>query len=316
MKLKVSLILGACAAIVGVALPTASLGSSLPTVSVLTTFPAGEVCCGITATNTGAVYVSVTGGSAGSGQIRTVQPNGQQHALLSTPPPVTGGYGPTALAFNPQHRLFMNDANFPVGTGSVYQLGGSDTWTPVPGTGQIGLPDGLTFDSAGNLYVTDNVPGNSKVWRVTPGGTAQVWSDDPLIQGGANSIQIFGNAAYVSVTLSGTMVKIPIEADGSAGAATVIASDPSIAPVDDGAYDPVTGNVYLTSLLGNQFVQITPSGASTVIADGQTDGLYTPTNLAFVQVDGHAFLYVVGTALQAYGAPADATGEILKVTLR
>jgi glucose/arabinose dehydrogenase len=198
----------------------------------------------------------------------------------------------------------------------VYRLGLNGQWTLVPGTNQIGLTDGMAFAPNGDLYIADDVPGDSHIWRVTPGGSAQIWSSDPLIQGGANSIEVVGNDLYISVTDYGTMVKMPINPDGTAGSTTVVASDPSVAPVDDGVYDPVTGNTYLSGLLANEFVQITPSGATTVIANGPLNGLYTPTNLDFVQFGRHAVIYVAGSDLQSFGAPPNSVSELLKVTLR
>ena len=293
-------------------------GQSTLQVSIFTTFPSGEVCCGISddSFRYGLLFATVTGDSAGAGKVIAIAPDGTQFPLIPTPISAMGSYGPTSLALNPQGRLFVQVDNYPVSTGSDYELGLNGQWATVPGTNQIGLPDDMVFDQHGDLYVTDDVPGNSHVWRVTPGGAAQIWSSSPQIQGGANSVEVIGDAAYVSVTESGTMVRIPIEPDGSAGPAAIIASDPTIAPVDDGVYDPVTGDVYLTSLLGNEFVQITPSGATSVLANGPLNGLYTPTNLDLVQSGRHAVIYVSGTALQSLGAPSNAVSEILKVTLR
>jgi hypothetical protein len=53
-----------------------------------------------------------------------------------------------------------------------------------------------------------------------------------------------------------------------------------------------------------------------VIANAAQNGLYTPTNLDFVQSGRHAVIYVSGSALQSFGAPANSVSEILKVTLR
>jgi sugar lactone lactonase YvrE len=78
--------------------------------------------------------------------------------------------------------------------------------------------DGMTFDAAGNLYVTDAHEG--MIWKVGPaGGAGTIWVKNPLLKPtrpppaiGANGLA-FNNAQtalFVANTANDTIVKIPV----------------------------------------------------------------------------------------------------------
>jgi sugar lactone lactonase YvrE len=78
--------------------------------------------------------------------------------------------------------------------------------------------DGMTFDPAGNLYVSDAHQGI--IWKVGPdGGEASAWVNSPLLKPtrippgiGANGLAFNRNktALFVANTASDTIVKIPV----------------------------------------------------------------------------------------------------------
>ena len=85
-------------------------------------------------------------------------------------------------------------------------------------TGEHPGLDGMTFDGAGNVYVTDAHQGI--IWKVGPdGGEASAWVSSPLLKPtripptiGANGLA-FNNkktALFVANTASDTIVKIPV----------------------------------------------------------------------------------------------------------
>src|SRR5207253_9347306 len=88
----------------------------------------------------------------------------------------------------------------------------------------------LTFDTQGNVYVSDSF--NGVIWKTGPnGGTPTQWSHDPLLgpgQGltppfGANGVE-FNNAGtimFVANTATHQIIQIPVNADGSAGRASI-----------------------------------------------------------------------------------------------
>jgi sugar lactone lactonase YvrE len=96
------------------------------------------------------------------------------------------------------------------------KTGASSVFMTVTGTNP-GL-DGLTFDAAGNLYVTDAHEG--MIWKVgKDGGAGTVWVKSPLLKPtrspppiGANGLA-FNNkqtALFVANTAQDTIVKIPV----------------------------------------------------------------------------------------------------------
>ncbi len=93
------------------------------------------------------------------------------------------------------------------------------------------FPNGIAFDSAGNLYIADSNLG--VIWRLAPGASqATRWSECPLLAPtgasfmnfplpGANGIKVRHRRVYVSNTSTDTIVNIPIRPDGQAGRGTV-----------------------------------------------------------------------------------------------
>jgi DNA-binding beta-propeller fold protein YncE len=85
-------------------------------------------------------------------------------------------------------------------------------------TGENAGLDGLTFDDAGNLYVTDAHEG--LIWKVdSDGGVGTVWVTSPLLKPtrppppiGANGLAFNNNqsALFVPNTANDTIVKIPV----------------------------------------------------------------------------------------------------------
>jgi sugar lactone lactonase YvrE len=82
----------------------------------------------------------------------------------------------------------------------------------------------MTVDSKGNLYATDSF---GKIFRLPKGGSAlSVWSSDALLAPssesgfGADGIAFDGQGnLYVNTYSDGRLLRLPINADGSAGAA-------------------------------------------------------------------------------------------------
>jgi sugar lactone lactonase YvrE len=121
------------------------------------------------------------------------------------------------VAFHPQTgKLLVVD----YGAGKVLSIdpktGASSVFMTVTGK-HPGL-DGMTFDAAGNLYVTDAHQGI--IWKVGPGGgEASAWVSSPLFKPtripptiGANGLA-FNNkktALFVANTANDTIVKIPV----------------------------------------------------------------------------------------------------------
>jgi hypothetical protein len=95
----------------------------------------------------------------------------------------------------------------------------------------------MTFDAAGNLYSTDSFSGT--VMRLPAGGSAlETWFTDPALapasQGafGLDGIVAATGALYLGKLDTGGLYRVPINADGSAGAATSITVTPALVAPD------------------------------------------------------------------------------------
>lgn len=171
-------------------------------------------------------------------------------------------------------------------------------------TGNAG-PNGLAFDRAGNLYVSDSNQGI--IWKTdAQGGAATAWITDPLLTTtgtppfGANGLHFnnAGDTLFVANTGNDTVVKIPVNADGSPGKPEVFANSINGA---DGLTIDRDDNIWVVANQADEIVVLDPTGK--VIAklgdfngvgeDGAPRGLLFPASLDF----GGQFLFVTNLAL-------------------
>ncbi|MCX6575467.1 MAG: hypothetical protein NTV82_03625 [Candidatus Aminicenantes bacterium] len=157
----------------------------------------------------------------------------------------------------------------------------------LPGSNQIFFANGLAFDERGTLYVTESVSltiftpqgkpaGPGSIWRIPRGGEAKLWMRDELLRGtgalgqpvwiGANGIAYYHGNLYVTNTEKGTVMRIPVQKDGSAGVPEVwttlqevfespLAGFP-IPVMGDGIALDVHGNLYVAVLTRSAVVRI------------------------------------------------------------
>src|SRR5580692_5980928 len=150
-----------------------------------------------------------------------------------------------------------------------------------------GIPNGMALDDRhGLLYVADSLL--RVIWRVSiADGTVSAWASGPQLAPnynspevvGANGLKLHGGAVWVSNTQLGTLLRIPIRADGSAGPIDTIAS--GLAGIDDFAF---TGPGQSASVLAaiNAFstvVLIRPDGSEQTVLTA-ADGLSNPSSVA------------------------------------
>jgi streptogramin lyase len=97
--------------------------------------------------------------------------------------------------------------------------------------GGTGTCNDMAIDGAGNLYATDT--SGARVVRLKAGaGAMDQWAADPLLAS-ADGIVVMGDGnVYVNTFASGTLVKIPIGADGSAAQPTKLELSRPIARPD------------------------------------------------------------------------------------
>lgn len=218
------------------------------------------------------------------------------------------------LAFHPITRALLI---IDFGAGDVLKVdpvtGASSVFMTV--TGSSGL-NALTFDRAGNVYVSDSFQGI--IWKTGPaGGAATAWASDPLLTTtgvppfGANGIEFnkAQNTLFVANTGNDTIVSIPV-ANGLAGKAQVLTNSINGA---DGIVLDRHDNIWVVANQADEIVVIDPTGKAIaklgdfdgIDKDGVPQGLLFPASPAFSR-DGK-FLYVSNLSLDlrlAVGAQA------------
>jgi sugar lactone lactonase YvrE len=167
------------------------------------------------------------GALTGNAALFVISPNGKllrQVAIAGSSPHMLG------LGFNPVNG-FLLILDF--GAGKVLHVdpvsGASSVFMTLSPPPTNGL-NALTFDKLGNVYVSDSFAG--VIWKTGPnGGTPTPWSTDPLLVPGtgltppfgANGIE-FNNAGtlmYVANTAFHQIIQIPVNSNGTAGAASI-----------------------------------------------------------------------------------------------
>jgi sugar lactone lactonase YvrE len=260
---------------------------------------------GITADRAGNIYATTFGVArplTENGRLVVFAPDG--HLLRNVP--VSGSSRLLlGLAFHPQTGdLLVLD----FGAGNVLRTnpvtGASTIFFTPPATG-TGL-NALTFDDAGNVYVSDSFLGT--IWRSDSSGhNVTPWITDPLLMTmgfppfGANGLE-FNNAKtalFVANTGNDTIVKIPFDsATQTHGVPMTFTNSINGA---DGLMIDRRDNIWVCANQADEIVIVDPRGK--VIAklgdfdgvdeDGRVVGLLFPASLVF----SGEFLYVTNLAL-------------------
>ena len=291
---------------VAAVLPVAVAGAAVSTTVVVDLDPAlGELPEGVAVDKRGDVFFSVSP----LGQVRKVDRDGSVSLLAQIVPPGAGN-GVVGLAVDAPGNVYVAAATGDPATSGAYKIARDGSFARLPGTGAIAFPNGIALDKNGNVYVTDTVRGS--VWRVPAGGgPATEWFASPLLLGdgsfnfgfplGANGIAYRQNELVVGNTEKARLVRIPINPDGSAGAATVLAEDPALLAVDGITFD-VHGNAWACVIAQSTIVKVSPTGAITTIATA-ANGLDWASSLAFGK---NTDLWVVNFAIGPSGGPGPA----------
>lgn len=210
--------------------------------------------------------------------------------------------------------------------------------TIIPGKSP-GL-NALTIDKAGNVYVSDSFQG--AIWKTGPrGGTPTAWyaptnagQNDLLLPDantgevlippfGANGIEFNneGTALFAMNTAYHSIVKIPVNGDGSAGAGVTFTTGLN-AP--DGLAVDASDNLWVAANQGDEIVVVDPDG--TVIAkkgdfngiapDGSIRGLLFPASLAFSADKKRLYVTNLALYLPFAGVPSIAVDSGLTLQVK
>jgi sugar lactone lactonase YvrE len=241
--------------------------------------------------HSGDVYVTgfnPTG--AGAGQIYVFDDDGRFRRTITVSPSSSALLG---LDFHPTtHALLVVD----IGAGNVLDVDPRSGAAVVfmPATADDGL-NALTFDRAGNVYVSASFTG--RVYRTGPaGGPPTVWAEDPPPPApqtlkpsgfppfGANGLQFNRDqsALFVANTANDTIVRIPNKG-GVAGAPAVFTNSVNGA---DGLFVDKHDNVWVCANQSDEIVVVDKTGKAISklgdfdgLKDGKPVGLLFPASL-------------------------------------
>lgn len=145
--------------------------------------------------------------------------------------------------------------------------GATSVFTTIPGGPGAG-PNVLTFDSLGNVYISDSFQGI--VWVTDQhgsGGVPSVWLQDPLLTTsgvppfGANGIALNNDetAMFVANTGNDSVIKVPVNPDGTAGIPEVFVNSVNGA---DGLVIDEEDNLWIAANQSDEIVVVDPTGRS------------------------------------------------------
>jgi sugar lactone lactonase YvrE len=247
--------------------------------------------------NDGTVYVSLSFAS----QIRRISANGQQTSLAI---PTSGGIT-TGLAIDRRHgALYVGVRSADPAAAGIWRIPTARfshpmRIAPLPAKS---FANGITFDSAGNLYIADSDLG--RIWRLAQGSSrATLWAQSHLLAPtgasyknfplpGANGIKLRAHVLYVTNTATSSVLAIPIRHDGRAGKITVRFHG---IQGDDFAF-AANGDMYITENPLSKLLRVTPTGRVFTVATAG-DGLQNPSAVAFDPRPGHrTHLFITNSA--------------------
>lgn len=306
--------------------PLAPLGAAGFPLGLLATFDAGELPEGIAVSKAGDLYVgiSTTGviyrlrpGQPGSGDI--------ERSVVATP-----GAGLLGLAVDARGNIYAAVASFDPATHGVWRIDADGAADRLAGSAAIFFPNALAFDDRGSLYVTSSSgpPAgvdtwvDGQIWRVPPGGPAELWLQHPLLTGtgspltappfplGANGIAYRAGELFVANTEKGLLAVVPIEG-GNPGMPTVLADGFSFL---DGLALDVHGNIYLLEIGLTRLIRVSADGDHVESLAGPFDGVHFATSLAFGTGRGdRQSVFLANAAFPQLPHPAPVGPSVLKV---
>ena len=254
---------------------------------------------GITADAAGNIYVTTFDPGATVGRLIVFRPSGRllRDVVVQNASPFLLG-----LAFHPTTgALLVID----FGQGKVLAVdpvtGSNTVFTSVAPPPAAGL-NALTFDHAGNVYVSDSFGGI--VWKTGPaGGPASMFAASPLLQPngvppfGANGLAFnrAGTTLFVANTANDTVVQIPVS--NPAGASVFVHSINGA----DGLIVDDEDNLWVAANQADEIVVVDPTGRA-IAKLGDFEGLDprgAPIGLLFPAspVFSRGFVYVTNLSL-------------------
>ena len=191
----------------------------------------------------------------------------------------------------------------PAGDISAYASGNAEQ--------KFRVPNYPVFDDVGNLFVSDSGDfgqSNGLIWRVRPGGQAEIW--DRSASGFPNGMCLSadGRALYVVESSPPLISRIEIKGDGIAGGREVVVRLPRQVP--DGVALDQNGDLYISLYNPNIIYRHTVGGELiTLYDDWEQLKLVAPTNIAFGGPDLSTLIVASLCGWSIHTAPMPVPGQ-------
>jgi sugar lactone lactonase YvrE len=221
--------------------------------------------------------------------------------------------------FEPSQGLFVVDiADFGATASGRLLRVDPDTGAATTLADGFLAPNAIAQNRQRTLFVSDSFAG--AIYTVEPtGGGKKLWKADPKLSTkgfppfGANGVAFdrTENFLYVANTGDSTILRIPVNADGSAGEVAVFAkgataADPQLLHGADGIMFDVTGQLWVCANQANEIQVLSASGS--LVArfghNGGDDPMVFPASLVFHE----RALYVTNLYLGAFGGKLSVLG--------
>jgi sugar lactone lactonase YvrE len=218
-------------------------------------------------------------------QVVRLTPQGAQQILATLPAPPAGGAEvpvthtalATGLVLTAEGTIYVGYVAGDAGFTGIWRLEATEKprrVTPLPADS---FPNGMALDErSGELYIADSIRG--AIWRApVSGGKAEIWvAGDELAPTsilGANGLKIRDGFVWVSNSDQKTLLRYPIESDGTAGAVQTAASGHAL---DDFTFVGDSDVVAAALNLEDELALIRPDGSYQTVLTA-ADGLQTPS---------------------------------------
>lgn len=164
------------------------------------------------------------------------------------------------------------------------------------------FPNDIIPGKKGRMFISDSFDGS--IFVVEKDGTVNKWLSSDLLKAdstncsetrlgfdiGANGLAYYKNNIYVANTLAATILKIPINEDGSAGNPEIFLGPDCRGLVGiDGITVDRDGNIFAAINLQDKIVRISSNKELTVVAEKQ--GMDFPASVELARHAGKYFLY-------------------------
>ncbi|MFO0548736.1 MAG: SMP-30/gluconolactonase/LRE family protein [Polyangiaceae bacterium] len=251
---------------------------------------------------------------------------GAREPYAALPPPPANTAFVTGLTKGPDAAVYAAYVSFtadaPAGIYRVASAGATpELFATHP---QLVFPNGFAWGPNGVLYVTDSASG--AVFQIGADGQTELFYSDALLAGsldacgphgdtavGANGLVLRDGALFVASSDQALVVRVPIEADGTAGTAALVAGPDCAALAGiDGLTLDADGSLVAAINRQNRIVRIDPdTGATTNLFEGGP--LDFPASLEFAGVGSERALYVTSFALGAFLSGGDPHPAIVRI---